>query len=77
MRRFTKPALLLFGVVNLIFSKLKIEKMYKIVMELSMGLNILIIIFLAIRREPYPTTMMVLFLVVKGVVLLKRINAGE
>ena len=70
-------ALLGCGTAKLILAKIKPEKNYKIVMDISLVLNIMAVVYLAIAREAYATTLAFLLLVIKGVLLLKWTKVGK
>jgi len=70
-------ALLGCGTAKLILAKIKSEKNYKIVMDISLVLNIMAVVYLAIAREAYATTLAFLLLVIKGVLLLKWTKVGK
>ena len=70
-------ALLGCGTAKLILAKIKPEKNYKIVMDISLLLNIITVVYLAIAREAYATTLAFLLLVIKGVLLLKWTKVGK
>ena len=70
-------ALLGCGTAKLILAKIKPEKNYKIVMDISLVLNIMAVVYLAITREAYATTLAFLLLVIKGVLLLKWTKVGK
>ena len=59
------------GVIKIILTKTKAEKGNKILMGLSIALNIFIVLFLALTREVYAVVVAFLLLVVKGGILLK------
>ena len=59
------------GVIKIILTKTKVEKGNKILMELSIALNIFIVVFLALTREVYAVVIAFLLLLVKGGTLLK------
>ena len=70
-------SLFVLGLINLIDEKVKAEKKYTVIqrtfiMKFSMGLNILLVLILAITRAAYATTMAFLLLVVKGMGLSER-----
>ena len=65
------------GVINLIAVKFKPEKNISFLMELSMGLNILLVLVLAITRTAYATVVAFLLLVVKGIGLLERKRSNK
>ena len=64
-------SLLVVGVIKIILTKTNVEKGNKILMTLSIALNIFIVIFLALTREVYAVVVAFLLLVVKGGILLK------
>ncbi len=69
-------SLILFGIVQVILTKIKIEKQHHFFMDVSMILNILMVLFLAMTREVYAVMVAFLLLVIKGIILLKCIKAG-
>ena len=69
-------SLILFGIVQVILTKIKIEKQHHFFMDVSMILNILMVLFLAMTREVYAVMVVFLLLVIKGIILLKCIKAG-
>lgn len=64
-------SLILMGVLRIVFMRIKTEKNYKIITDLSIVLHILIILFLSLAREPYAVTVAFLLLIVKVILLLK------
>ena len=64
-------SLILMGVLRIVFMRIKTEKNYKIITDLSIVLHILIILFLSLAREPYAVTVAFLLLIVKGILLFK------
>ena len=69
-------SLILFGIVQVILTKIKLEKQHHFFMDVSMILNILMVLFLAMTREVYAVMVAFLLLVIKGIILLKCIKAG-
>ena len=61
------------GILKIIFIKLKAEKCNKILSTVSIGINIFMVLFLALTRAVYPLIIGILLLVIKGVILLKSI----
>ena len=59
------------GVIKIILTKTKAEKGNKILMTLSIALNIFIVLFLALTRSVYAVVIAFLLLLVKGGILLK------
>ena len=69
-------SLIVTGLVNILFTKWK-DKNYKIMMDISMGLHILIVLFLAITRVAYAIIVAFLLLVIKGILLLKYVKTDS
>lgn len=65
-------ALILSGIVKLILTKVKAEKLNNILTSISAVLNILAVIFLSVTRVVYAVVVAFLILVIKGVMLLRR-----
>ena len=59
------------GVIKIILTRTEVEKGNKILITLSIALNIFIVIFQALTREVYAVVVAFLLLVVKGGILLK------
>ena len=70
-------ALIAVGIVKILLAQFKIEKGHKIMTGSSMGLSILTVLFLAMTREAYAITVAFLLLIIKGILLLKYIKAGN
>ena len=70
-------ALILCGMVKLLFVKFKRKKEQKIVTLCSMTLSILLILFLGMTREAYAITVTFLLLVIKGILLLKYVKVDK
>lgn len=70
-------SLILFGIVQVILTKIKIENGHHFLMDVSMILNILMVLFLAMTREVYAVMVAFLLLVIKGIILLKCVKAGN
>ena len=66
--------LIIFGIIKIILTKYKMEKRHKIIMDISMGVNILMVLFLAMTREAYAIIVTFLLLVIKGILYLKYIK---
>ena len=64
-------ALIACGIVKILMVKLEIEKGSRMVTDVSVGLHVLLVLFLALAREPYAVAMAFLLLVIKGMLLLK------
>ncbi len=59
------------GVIKIILTKTKAEKGNKILLTLSIALNIFVVIFLTLTREVYAVVVAFLFLITKSGILLK------
>jgi hypothetical protein len=59
------------GVIKIILTRTEVEKGNKILITLSIALNIFIVIFLALTREVYAVIVVFLLLLAKGGILLK------
>ena len=64
-------SLMVLGLIRVTLVKYKTKKNQIIMSDISMGLNILIVLFLALAREAYAVMLAFLLLVVKGVLFLK------
>ena len=69
--------LVIIGLAKVIFIKTKAEKCSKILMEISISISALIVIFLAITREVYAVVVVFLLLIIKGVILLRRVKTDN
>ena len=65
------------GILKIIFTKTKAEKSNKILSTVSIGINIFMVLFLALTRAVYPLIIGILLLVIKGVILLKSITNNK
>ena len=63
--------LIVSGIIKLVLTKFKSKTGQKLVTDSSMIINILLVVFLALTREPYAVTLAFLFLIMKGMLLLK------
>ena len=70
---FLFVSLIMIGIVKILLIKLGIKKSHKMMIGLSMILNILMVLFLAMAREAYAITLAFMILVIKGVLLIKYI----
>lgn len=70
-------SLTLLGFIKVLMTKVRPDKNYKLLMEISIILNILIVVFLALRREAYAVTITILFLVIKGFIFIKNAQIGR
>jgi len=69
--------LILSGVIKIILIKFKTGKGHKIMTDISMGLNILIVLSLAMIREAYAITVAFLLLIIKGMLVLQAQDIAE
>ena len=69
-------SLIITGIAKVVLTKFKTEKKNKIITDISMGLNIVMVLMLSMTREAYAVTVAFLLLVIKGILLLKRIKTG-
>lgn len=67
-------SLVIIGTLKVLFTRLKVEKGRKALTEVSMVMNILIVLFLALTREVYAVVVAFLLLLVKGILLLKYVR---
>ena len=71
-------ALLIFlGILKVILVRLKAKKGNKILVEISIVIGILTVLFLALTREVYAVVVAFLRLLVKGILILKYVNIGK
>lgn len=64
--------LIILGALKLVFSKRNIEKGGKLLIEASITVNILFVLFLGLTRQAYAVVVAVLLLITKGLILLKH-----
>lgn len=64
--------LILIGVVKFLFIKYKQDKDTETISKFSIGLNLLITVFLIISGETYASVLMVIILIIKMMLLLKK-----
>ena len=67
-------SLIMVGVVKILLTKLGIKKSHKMVTGISVLLNILMVLFLAMAREAYAIMLAFMLLLIKGGLLLKYIK---
>ena len=70
-------SLTIIGIVKILMVYFKFEQGKKIITDLSVGLSIIAVLFLAMAREPYAITVMFLLLFIKGGLLYKQAKAGQ
>lgn len=65
-------SLIISGVIKLLLVKMKTGKGHRILTDISVGIHIFMVLYLAMAREPYAVTMAFLLLTIKGMLLLKN-----
>ena len=65
-------ALVIIGIIKLLLTKFGIERCNNMMTVVSMVINILSVLFLAMTRETYAVIVVFLLLVIKGVLILKH-----
>ena len=69
-------SLAVIGAVGLWLAKSQAEKSGRIVRDISVGLHIFAVLYLAMAREPYAVSVTFLLFIMKAVLLLKWVKAG-
>lgn len=69
-------ALIIAGIVKILFTHFKFIKGQRVVTSFSIGISILAVLFLAMTREAYAITVVFLLLLVKSALLYKQIKVG-
>ena len=69
--------LIISGILKLIFTKNENESANKIITDISVIINIIIVLFLALAREPYAVVASFLLLIIKVITLFKHSGAGK
>lgn len=64
------------GIVKMLMVYFKLEKGKKMITDLSVGINIIAVLFLAMAKEPYVTTVMFLLLLIKGGLFYRQAKVG-
>ena len=62
------------GVVKVILNQMKMEKGRKVITEISIGLSIVTVFFLAMTREAYAISVAFILLLIKGMLLFKALK---
>ena len=65
-------SLIISGVIKLLLVKMKTGKGHRILTDISVGIHISMVLYLAMAREPYAVTMAFLLLTIKGMLFLKN-----
>ncbi|MBO5332933.1 MAG: helix-turn-helix transcriptional regulator [Clostridia bacterium] len=69
--------LVALGFVKVLLTRMKVEKGNKLLMELSMLIGVIMVLFLAITRQVYAVVVAFLLLMIKGVILLRYIKSDR
>ncbi len=69
--------LMIIGILKVIITRIKAEKSNKILIEVSIAISILTVLFLALTREVYAVVVAFLLLLVKGILLLKYVKNSK
>lgn len=69
--------LMIIGILKVIITRIKAEKSNKILIEVSIAISILTVLFLALTREAYAVVVAFLLLLVKGILLLKYVKNSK
>ena len=64
------------GIVKMLMVYFKLEKGKKMITDLSVGISIIAVLFLAMAKEPYATTVMFLLLLIKGGLFYRQAKVG-
>lgn len=64
--------LMLVGAIKILITQCKLEKVQNTVTYCSMVLSVLVVLFLAMAREPYAVTVVFVLLIIKMLLLLKH-----
>ena len=70
-------SLIFLGSIKVALTKYKPEISYKMLTDVSVILNVLTVLFLALTREAYAVTVAFLLLIIKGILLLKYIQSNR
>ncbi len=69
--------LMIIGILKVIITRIKAEKSNKILIEVSIAISILTVLFLALTREVYAVVVAFLLLLVKEILLLKYVKNSK
>lgn len=67
-------SMIILGAIKIALTKLKFDRGHLLLMEVSLILNSILVLFFGLTREPYAITLAFLLLIVKGLLLLKYIK---
>jgi transcriptional regulator with XRE-family HTH domain len=69
--------LVALGIIKVILTKMNVEKGNKLLMEVSIIISILTVLFLVVTREVYAVVVVFLLLIIKGVIFLRRVKTDN
>ena len=69
--------LVVLGIIKVLLTKMNVEKGNKLLMEVSIIISILTVLFLVVTREVYAVVVVFLLLIIKGVIFLRRVNTDN
>lgn len=69
--------LVVLGIIKVLLTKMNVEKGNKLLMEVSIIISILTVLFLVVTREVYAVVVVFLLLIIKGVIFLRRVKTDS
>ncbi|MBR4027727.1 MAG: helix-turn-helix transcriptional regulator [Lachnospiraceae bacterium] len=69
--------IIVFGMIKIIQTKSNTETNHKMITDISMGVHILVVLFLGITKEAYAIMVAFLLLVIKGLLVLRWVKIGN
>ena len=69
--------LVVLGIIKVILTKMNVEKGNKLLMEVSIIISILTVLFLVVTKEVYAVVVVFLLLIIKGVIFLRRVKTDN
>ncbi len=66
--------LIIFGVIKIIINQIKSEKRRNIITNISLSVNIVTVLLLAMTREPYAVSVIFSLLIIKTILLFKKLQ---
>lgn len=64
--------LIIIGIIKVVFNQMKIEKMRNVITNISIIVSIITVLFLIVTRQVYAPIIAFLFLIFKGILVLKK-----
>lgn len=64
--------LIIIGIIKVVFNQMKIEKMRNVITNISIVVSIITVLFLIVTRQVYAPIIAFLFLIFKGILVLKK-----